>query len=242
MNRNDSNYHDNTALKRLVHYPLCPLSRFIRLVMHEKSINFSLIKEEFWLERDVFIALNPAGQLPILVENDNKIVICNLYPIFEYLEETNPDSALLPKNPVARAEVRRLMGWFNEKFYTEISNALLTERVWKRMTRQEYPDSNILRRAIAVLPEHVLYIAHLLKGRDWLAGNQMTAADLAAAAHISVVDFLGNMPWKSQNHIKAFDSVREWYARIKSRPSFRALTTDVVQGFTPPLYYADPDF
>lgn len=242
MNKNDSQYHDTNSLKRLVHYPLCPLSRFIRLVMYEKSINFTLIKEEFWLERDVFISLNPSGQLPVLVENDNKTIICNIYPIFEYLEETSTSDSLLPKNPLMRAEVRRLMGWFNEKFYAEISNALLTERVWKRMTRHEYPDSNVIRRAIALLPEHILYIAHLLQGRDWLAGTHMTAADLSAAAHISVVDFLGNIPWKNHNHTKAFDVVREWYARIKSRPSFRALTADVVQGFTPPLHYADPDF
>lgn len=242
MNKTDSYHSASTALKRLVHYPLCPLSRFIRLVMYEKSIHFSLIKEEFWLERDVLIALNPAGKLPILIENDNKIVICNISPVFEYLEETNPEVPLLSKHPLERAEIRRLMGWFNEKFYAEISNALLTERVWKRMTRQEYPDSTVIRRAITLLPEHIVYIAHLLRGRDWLSGNQMTAADLAAAAHISVVDFLGNMPWKSQNHEKSFDTVREWYARIKSRPSFRALTSDVVQGFTPPLHYADPDF
>jgi glutathione S-transferase len=234
---------NNTAVRRLIHYPLCPYSRFIRLVMYEKSLDFSLIKEEFWLERDSFIALNPSGQLPVLVDIDNKSVICDVLPIFEYLEETTPlDTSLLPQSPLERAEVRRLLGWFHGKFYREVSNALLTERVWKRMTRQEYPDSTIIRSAISLLPEHILYIANLLRGRDWLVGNRMSAADLAAASHISVVDFLGNITWKYQNQSDAFDCVREWYARIKSRPSFRALTTDVVQGFTPPLHYANPDF
>lgn len=236
-------YNNSTHFKLLVHYPLCPHSRFIRLVMYEKSLQFSLIKEEFWLERDALIALNPSGKLPILVESETKNVICDVAPVFEYLEEiTNNDVCLLPKNPVERAEVRRLVGWFNGKFYNEVSNALLTERVWKRMLRQEYPDSRIIRSAIANLPEHILYIASLLQGRDWLAGNRMTAADLAAVAHISVVDFLGNMPWKHQNHSGAFEVVRDWYARIKSRSSFRELVGDVVQGFTPPLHYADPDF
>jgi glutathione S-transferase len=210
--------------------------------MHEKSIHFTLIKEEFWLERDVFIALNPSGQLPILIENDSKTIISDVYPVFEYLEEISSQNPLLPKSPLERAEVRRLLWWFHGKFYREVSNALLTERVWKRMTKQEYPDSAVIRSAISLLPEHILYIANLLRGRDWLAGHRMSAADLAAAAHISVVDFLGNMPWKHQNHSNALDAVREWYARIKSRPSFRALTTDIVQGFTPPLHYADPDF
>lgn len=229
-------------MRKLVHYPLCPYSRFIRLVLHEKLINVSLIKEDFWLERDAFLALNPSGQLPLLVDIDQKTVVCDVIPVFEYLEETTPDPKMLPKDPVERAEVRRLLTWFHQKFYNEVSNALLTERVWKRMTRHEYPDSVIIRRAIALLPEHILYIANLLKGRDWISGYKMNAADLAAAAHISVVDFLGNMPWENPNHPRAFDIVREWYARIKSRPSFRSLTSDVVEGFTPPLHYADPDF
>lgn len=242
MQHNDS-CPNNIAIRRLIHYPLCPYSRFIRLVMYEKSLEFSLIKEEFWLERDAFIALNPSGQLPVLVDMDNKSVICDVLPIFEYLEETtHSDTSLLPQSAYERAEVRRLLCWFHGKFYKEVSNALLTERVWKRMTRQEYPDSTVIRSAISLLPEHILYIANLLRERDWLVGNRMTAADLAVAAHISVVDFLGNITWKYQNHASAFDCVREWYARIKSRPSFRALTTDVVQGFTPPLHYADPDF
>ena len=242
MQHHDSHYN-NALLRKLIHYPLCPYSRFIRLVMVEKALNFSLIKEDFWLERDAFIALNPSGQLPVLVDTDGKTIIRDVLPIFEYLDETtDSDLSLMPKNPVERAEVRRLLGWFHGKFYAEVSNALLTERVWKRMSRQEYPDSSVIRKAIALLPEHILYIAHLLKGRDWLAGHRMTAADLAAASHISVVDFLGNISWKYQNHATAFDVVREWYARIKSRPSFRALTSDVVQGFTPPLHYADPDF
>jgi len=239
----DDSYLRNNPIQRLIHYPLCPYSRFIRMVMYEKSLNFSLIKEEFWLERDAFITLNPSGQLPILVTSDKNTVICDLMPIFEYLEETSAHSAkLLPQDALERAEVRRIIGWFHGKFYKEVSNALLTERVWKRMKREGYPDSAIIRHAIAVLPEHILYIAYLLQGRDWIAGNKMTAADLAAAAHISVVDFLGNITWQSASQSQAFNAVREWYARIKSRPSFRALTSDVVEGFTPPLHYADPDF
>jgi glutathione S-transferase len=242
MHKNDS-YQSHTAVKRLIHYPLCPYSRFIRMVMHEKSLNFSLIKEEFWLERSSFITLNPSGKLPVLVDSDNKTIICDVMPIFEYLEETtDKENNLLPTSPTERAEVRRLLGWFHEKFYKEVSNALLTERVWKRMKHEGYPDSTIIRYAIAVLPEHILYLSHLLRGRDWLAGNHMTAADLAAAAHISVVDFLGNITWKPAKQSAAFDVVREWYARVKSRPSFRALTNDIVEGFTPPLHYADPDF
>jgi len=240
MKQTDSFY--NKAIRKIVHHPLCPYSRFIRLVLHEKLINVTLIKEDFWLERDEFLALNPSGQLPLLIEFDERTIICDVLPVFEYIEETTAEPRMLPKDPTARGETRRLLSWFHQKFYSEISNALLTERVWKRMMKQGYPDSIAIRRAITLLPEHFNYIATLLKGRDWLSGSRLSAADLAAAAHISVVDFLGNIQWNNEKYPKSFDIVRDWYARIKSRPSFRSLTTDVIDGFTPPIYYANPDF
>ena len=243
MMKNDS-HSVPIGLKRLVHYPLCPHSRFIRLILSEKNLDFSLIEEPFWEKRETFLQLNPSGFLPILVESDNKTIIREVEPIFEYLEETVPSSniILMPKGVVQRAEIRRIIRWFNVKFYQDVSGSLLTERVLKRKIRDGYPDSTLVRVALQVLPEHMLYIASLLGSRDWLAGNHISAADFAAVAHISVVDFLGNVSWSHQIYGSQFDIVRDWYARMKSRKSFRELVGDVVQGFSPPIHYANPDF
>ena len=241
-------YSDTNSIiisaKKLVHYPLCPLSRFIRLILSEKKAEYSLIDEPYWERRDNLLTLNPSGTLPILIETDRRIIIRDVYPIFEYLNETLPpnDMILMPVNPTERAEVRRLIHWFNVKFYTETSGALLNERVLKRQNRDGYPDSGVIRRALQSINEHILYMAYLLNNRDWLAGHKISAADLVAVAHISVIDFLGNISWTPQNHTAEYALVRDWYARMKSRKSFRDISTDVVTGFTPPLHYANPDF
>ncbi len=228
--------------RRLIHHPLCPFSRFIRMVMTEREIDFTLIEEPFWQRRDNFLYLNPAGTVPVLAETHKKTLVCEPMPIFEYLEETFSEYSLLPDNPAERAEVRRLCHWFHVKFYNEVSGSLLRERVWSRLSREGYPESGNIRVALREIVNHMLYISDMLSRRDWIAGYKMTAADLAAAAHISVADFLGVAPWWHQSHPKAFETVRDWYARIKSRRSFRELTADVVQGFSPPVHYADPDF
>ena len=230
--------------KKLVHYPLCPLSRFIRLILSEKKVEYSLIDECYWQRNEKFLMLNPAGTVPILIEADRRTVISGVYPIFEYLVDTLPhdDMMLLPISPTERAETRRLIAWFNETFYQEVSQALLLERVIKRQSRDCYPDSGVIRRALTSLPEHIVYLSELLSRRDWLGGHRMNAADLVAVAHLSVVDFLGNIAWVNQTYLNEFMIVREWYAKMKSRKSYRDILPDAVTGVTPPLHYANPDF
>jgi len=72
--------------------------------------------------------------------------------------------------------------------------------------------------------------------RRWLAGENFSLADITAAAHLSTLDYLGDVPW--DNH----EPAKEWYARIKSRPSFRPLLADHIPGAPPPKHYADLDF
>lgn len=230
--------------KKLVHYSLCPHSRFIRLILSEKKVDYALIEEQYWEARQNFLVLNPSGSVPVLIEPDHKTIIRDVDPVFGYIEETIGDRELvmMSDDVIKRAEIRRLLSWFNIKFYNDISNALLTERVLKRMTRNGYPCSVTLRKALQLLPEHIVYMAYLLENRDWLAGNKISAADFCAAAHLSVVDFLGNISWAHQQYKSEFNTVREWYARMKSRKSFRDLTDDVIKGFTPPEHYANPDF
>jgi glutathione S-transferase len=229
--------------RRLIHHPLCPFSRFIRMVMTEKEIDFTLIEEPFWQKRENFLYLNPAGTVPVLAEVHKKTLICDVTPIFEYLEESFPETSLMPGGVAERAEIRRLCHWFHVKFYNEVSGAILKERVWSRLSREGYPESGNIRLALREIVTHMLYLSQMLERRDWIAGTRnLSAADLAAAAHLSVADFLGVAPWTHQSHPRAFEIVRDWYARIKSRRSFRELTGDTVEGFMPPAYYADPDF
>jgi len=227
----------------LFHHPLCPHSRFIRLVLAEYGLEAELIEERVFDRRDEFLMINPAGETPVLVER-SQLVVPGAGNIAEYLDETRGlalgPHRLLPEDPAARVEVRRLLDWFNGKFFAEVSNFLVTEKVYKRFMTSDNgggaPNMDAVRAARANIRYHMSYIGWLTAKRNWLAGDQMTYADLAAAAHLSCADFLGDVPWSED------DTAKEWYARIKSRPSFRALLSDRVPGMTPGPAYADLDF
>ncbi|HZQ14175.1 MAG TPA: glutathione S-transferase family protein [Pseudolabrys sp.] len=227
----------------LLHHPLCPLSRYVRLILGEYGIAARLAEERFWERREAFLALNPAGEIPVLV-TDGQPPVPGAALIAEYIEETHtpPDGAdrLLPPGAVDRVEVRRLAAWFNDKFHAEVSGPLVSERVFKRhMTREQGggpPDTETLRVARHNIRYHLAYLGWLGRTRDWLAGERLSLADLAAAAHLSVADYLGEVPWHED------ETVKSWYARVKSRPAFRPLLADALAGLPPAKSYADLDF
>jgi len=227
----------------LLQQPLCPLSRYVRLILGEYGVPARLAEERFWERREKFLELNPAGTIPVLIA-DGQPAVPGAAVIAEYIEETQPPSEeadrLLPPGAVDRVEVRRLASWFNDKFHDEVSRPFVTEREIKRhMTTEQGggpPDTDALRAARHNIRYHLAYLGWLVRTRDWLAGERLSLADLAAAAHLSVCDYLGEVPWSDD------EAVKTWYARVKSRPAFRPLLTDALAGLPPSKSYADLDF
>lgn len=219
----------------LYHYPLDPGSRKIRLQLAQKGLEAELKTELVWERREAFLRLNPAGDVPVLLEQDGTNVPGDDV-IAEYLEEVYPDPPLLGEDLEARIEIRRLVNWFDRKFAREVSRPLIEEKVVKRFSRAGYADSLAIRAANHNIHHHLAYVTWLAERRNWLAGEQLSLADFAAAAHLSCVDYLGHVPW--DDHPVA----RDWYARIKSRPIMRSLLADSVPGMPPASHYADLDF
>jgi len=219
----------------LYHLPLSPYARKVRLALNEKRIPFELRAERVWERRPEFLELNPACQVPVLVE-PNGLVIADSYAICEYLDEAYPDMPLLGRSLAERAEVRRLLAWFDGKFAGEVTQNLLYEKQMKRLMGRGNPEGPVIRAGYQNLKPHLEYLGWLAETRHWLAGQALTLADFAAAAHLSALDFQGDVDWSFNQ------AAKEWYARVKSRPSFRGLLTDRVSGTTPPEHYADLDF
>ena len=227
----------------LIHHPLCPHSRFIRLALGECGLEARLVEERVWDRREAFLVLNPAGTTPVLIDEGHPAVP-GAAVIAEYLDETHGNAQgghrLLPADPAGRVEVRRLAGWFNDKFFAEVSGPLVTERFYRRHMRIEQgggpPDSDAIRAARTNIRYHLAYIGWLVRTRDWLAGERLSYADLAAAAHLSTVDYLGEVPWNED------ETAKTWYARVKSRPSFRPILADALPGLPASQTYANLDF
>lgn len=219
----------------LYHLWLSPGCRKTRLVLWEKKLEFEMQVEKTWQRNQEFLALNPAGEVPVLIDEDGTKV-CGSQVICEYLDEMYGPAPLIGTGAVERAEVRRLVTWFDEKFYAEVVGNLVDEKIMKRFLGLGEPNSQAIRAGGRNIHVHLSYIEWLVDRRSWLAGEDMTLADLAAAAHLSCVDYLGDVPWDSH------PGAKDWYARIKSRPSFRTLLTDHIPGAPPPKHYADLDF
>jgi glutathione S-transferase len=181
-----------------------------------------------------------------VLELGGGLVVSGAYAISEYVGELvrrgEPEDRLrdpFPGSDEDRAEVRRLVDWFHRKLAAEVSREMLREKVEVRLRPElarHRPDAELMRALRANLRYHLSYVSHLVDQRRWLAGDDMSFADLAAAGHLSCLDYLDEVPWD------AFPAAREWYVRLKSRPSFRPLLADRLPGIVAPLHYDNLDF
>lgn len=213
-------------MRTLFHLWLHPFSRKVRIALAEKKLDFELQIEKVWERRMEFLALNPAGDVPVLVEEDGT-TLANSQVICEYLEEVYPDVDLLGRDPVQRSETRRLVSWFDMKFNREVTDNIVGEKLMKRFLKLGDPHGPSVRAGHANIHYHLDYIGFLSERREWLAGSMFSLADIAAVAHLSAVDYTGDVPW--EEHKAAYN----WYSRVKERDSFKPLLEDRVPGFSP---------
>ena len=220
----------------LFQFPLCPFSRKVRLLLGEKGVGYELVREDPWVRRDEFLDLNPVGQTPVMRDAKTGTTLSSSSAICEYFEETETKSPMITGTAPNRAEIRRLVAWFDEHFYGQVVAPLLYERMEKRIVNRAAPDASVLRQAMKNANQLMDYVDWLLDQHNWLAGPTLSLADLAGAAHLSVADYLGGIDWRSHSQ------TRNWYAGLKSRPSFRPLLSERMDVIPPPAHYDKVDF
>ncbi len=223
-------------MQTLYHHQLCPLSRQIRVLLKEFNIEFSLIREDYWQRRQEFLMINPASTTPVLALDSNEYTLIGNYPIIEYMQETYDNFYFMPASPIERGEVRKYISWFNDKFYREVSKILLDEKMIRLLMRIGEPRTEFIRAAKVNLTQHFRFLNQALENNSYIVSEKITCADIAAAAHISVIDYFGEINWDSWTLIK------QWYSVIKSRPSFQLILQDRIPGFNPPKDYSNLDF
>lgn len=221
----------------LYHWPLDPAGRMIRLVLSEKGEAFETVVSPAWAPHPDLALIAPGAVAPAVIEQTGpaRFAASGTRAICEHLEEVRTVPSLLPDDKAERAEARRLWAWV-EAGMEEVTDQLLTERVTQWVRRDRQPDSAKLRRGAHALRGRLTFLNALTEERGWLAGRQMSLADIAAAAHLSAYDYFGDVQWEAVPDLKA------WYMRIKSRPSFRTLLADRLEAVKPVSYYAELDF
>ena len=227
-----------TVSRVLHHFPFDPASRAARLALGERKLTFvdSIVRP--WEPDCPLIKLNPSGMPPVLEEiaPDSRLLLCGLAAIQGRLDDDRAATGLLGVDPAERAEARRLLHWFERRFNDEVNALLLHERMEKPLLRLGPPEARPLREGRDALKAHLRHFEELLAAREWLAGRTLSHADLVAAAHLSVLDYFGEVGWG------AWPALKTWYMKIKSRPCFRPLLTDRFPGVAPSGQYADLDF
>jgi glutathione S-transferase len=222
-------------MRQLYHYWFCPFSRKIRIGLLEKNIDCELLLELPWKRRHEFLVLNPAGAVPVLKEESGHAII-GTHAISEYLEEQYAEPTLLGSKIETKCEVRRLVDWFDIKFNEEVTNLVINEKVMRKYLKRGNTEASVIRFASQNIKHHLQYIEYLTDRRNWLAGDDFSYADISAAAHISCVDYFGDVPWHQ------FHKARDWYSRVKSRPSMQIILKDNIAGLIPAKHYRDLDF
>ncbi len=222
-------------MRKLFHYWFCPLSRKIRIALFEKDVEFDLELELPWKRRHEFLMINPAGTVPVLQDVDD-VTVSGVTAISEYLDEVYGGPHLTGTDPVVASEVRRLVDWFDLKFNREVTELIINEKVMKRFLKRGTAEAKAIRYAGQNIKPHLQYIEYLTDRRNWLAGKDFSYADISAAAHLSCIDYFGDVPWEN------FQAARDWYARVKSRPSMQLILKDNISGLIPAPHYRDLDF
>lgn len=207
----------------------------MRLALAEKKLQFSAEAVELGHLPPAVLTLSPRAQVPLLVDED-RTPIAGAGAITEYLEETYPLENLLGTNAADRAETRSLLDWLNTHMARDLTDKLYGERLLKRVQRSGAPDSRAIRAGLDAVDAYLRWIGAQIELRRWLAGDQLTLADLACAAQLSVIDYLGDLDWTN------YASAKTWYGRLKSRPSFRPLLADTFPGLPPAPHYTNIDF
>lgn len=230
-------------MRTLYHFPLHPPSRMARITLAEKKLKVREAVVNPWELEPDFIVLTAEAMPPVLVDltQHGTLTISGVRAITEYANDGSKRNPLLSEDAFERAEARRLCAWFNDRFTAEVDAYILAEKVERAVLSQHQydvgpADPEVLREGRAHLAEHLTYMTSLLEKRDWLAGRRYSLGDISAAAHLSCLDFLGEISWRD------YPILKSWYQKIKSRPAFRSILGDRQAGLRPPRHYTDLDF
>ncbi|MDH5796013.1 MAG: glutathione S-transferase family protein [Anaplasmataceae bacterium] len=221
-------------MKYILNYnPISVQCRKLLVFMHEVRVEFELKKVKYISK--INSIYDPTLPHPILIDQRNEIFDGDA--ACQYIHEMhNIYKNLYGSNASCRAEVRAMYNFLENKMYNEAVFIIINERIVKFIYENSSPDSIALNNSKKKIAFYLEYLDCLLDSHQWLVPYGFSIADISAAAQISILDYLNDVSWEKYARLK------DWYAVIKSKPSFKAILNSRIQGFYPSRHYSDLDF
>lgn len=161
-------------------------------------------------KQDDYLAINPNGELPALVDGDMQLWESNA--ILVYAAEKDGNTDVYPADPKVRADIQRWLLWEAGKWFNACY-VYLVENVVKPLTGSQ-PDPAVLEAHAPAFHQLAGMLEARLSGQDWLCGPHVTIADIAVAA-----------PMHLHSHQKLpledYPNLRRWMDRVESLPCWR---------------------
>jgi glutathione S-transferase len=193
---------------------MSPNVRRVRLTaavlgLHLEEENLDFAKGE--QKKPEFLALNPNGAVPTLVDGD--FVLTESRAIMQYLASKKPESGLLPRDEQARADVTRWQFWDSSHFSPQLGT-LAFQRVLKPMMGMGGPDAGKVEEALTNFRRFAAVLNKRLDDKQYVVGDSVTLADLTLASSLMYAK-------QTDVPLAEFPNIQAWFSRISNMDAWR---------------------
>jgi glutathione S-transferase len=164
------------------------------------------------LKKPDYLALNPNGKVPTLVDGDLKL--WESRAIMQYLASTKPGNSLWPSDPKRQADIARWQFW-EASHLSKGTGAFAFENLFKKIFMKQEADPAALAEGEKVWHSFAPILNAHLETHKWMVGEELTLADFSVGACFSYAE-PSHLPWDNYKQIKA------WVARLGDVPAWKA--------------------
>ena len=192
-----------------------PYVRSVRAILEEKGQPYRVQAMKPGEHKSAaYLALHPFGRVPMIEHDGFKLY--ETQAILRYLDAIFPEPALQPKEPKAAARMNQVMG-INDWYLFDVGRVIVFQRIVGPAIFGQTPDEAAIAQAAPKVPVCIGELNRLLGDNPFLAGEQVSLADLLLAPQL---DYLYRTP-EGRSAMKG-TALEAWLTRISARPSMQA--------------------
>jgi len=192
-----------------------PNPRVVKMFMAEKGLDIPRVEVNLMAgenRQQPYVAKSPSGQMPAL-ELDDGVVLAEILPICEYLEEIHPSPALIGADPESRAVTRMWTRRIDLNICEPMANGFRFSQGLRLFENRVHCIPQAADDLKAVAQEKLTWLDGLIAGRQFIVGDRFTLADILLYVFLEFGAQVGQ-PINPENK-----NIAAWHARVGARPS-----------------------